>query len=87
MTETEFRNHVAARGGEVLEVSWEANRVPPLHAHDWLALGLVLEGDFTLEAAGVPTRYGVGEVFELGAGIEHRELSGSAGTRLVVAKL
>ena len=87
MTEAEFRASVTARGGELIDVEWEANRVPPVHAHDWLATGLVLRGEFTLEANGVPTRYGVGDVFELGAGIPHRELSGPEGTKLVAGKL
>ena len=87
MTEAEFRASVTARGGEIFEVEWEANRVPPVHAHDWFATGIVLEGEFTLDANGTPRRYGVGEVFELAAGIPHRELAGPAGTKLVAAKL
>lgn len=87
MTEVEFRAGITARGGELIDVEWEPNRVPPLHAHDWFATGLVLRGEFTLEANGVATRYGEGDVFELGAGIPHRELAGPDGTKLVAGKL
>ena len=49
------------------------------HQHPFDACALITAGDFTLVVDGVSTRYGVGEVFRLGAGIPHLEAAGPQG--------
>ena len=49
------------------------------HQHPFDACALITAGDFTLVVDGVSTRYGVGEVFRLGAGVPHLEAAGPQG--------
>ena len=49
------------------------------HQHPFDACALITAGDFTLVVDGVSTRYGVGEVFRLGAEVPHLEAAGPQG--------
>ena len=49
------------------------------HQHPFDACALITAGDFTLVVDGVSTRYAVGDVFRLGAGVVHLEAAGPQG--------
>ena len=59
---------------------WSPGRISARHAHDFTAIGLVLEGAFTLETPD-------GARFEVVAGTPHVEIVGAAGVRILSGRL
>ncbi len=88
MNESEFRASLAVRGCERIGiVEWEPGRLSPEHAHGFTALGLVLEGGFTLRTPTGARVLGAGDSFELAAGIPHVEDVGEQGARILSGRL
>ena len=88
MNEAEFRAVLDARGcTRIGLVEWEPGRLSPEHAHEFTALGLVLEGGFTLRTPTGARVLRPGDTFELAAGIPHVEDVGDQGARLLSGRL
>lgn len=88
MTEAEFRTHLAARGcSRIGIVEWEPGRLSAEHAHEFTALGLILDGGFTLRTPTGARALRPGDLFELAAGIPHVEDVGDQGARILSGRL
>ena len=80
MTTQEFHDELKANGfNEAVPIVREAGYALGEHQHPFDACALITSGDFTLVVDGVSTRYGVGEVFRLGAEVPHLEAAGPQG--------
>lgn len=86
MNRQDFEKAVAAEGYSPAHRVLEANMDVDPHDHAWDTKGLVIDGSFTIDCAGHARTYGPGDIFELGAGIEHSEQTGPAGAELVVGR-
>ncbi len=87
MTETEFRQQLAAQGFETfVVVEREANGSLDEHTHPFDAHALILEGDITIVCSGQATRCCPGETFQLGANTPHTESYGPQGVRYLAAR-
>lgn len=85
MTEKEFREHCKEKGyGEIKVKDYEPNLHDPLHTHDVSIMGLVLEGEITLEWEKGSTTYGVGEMCALDAGTVHAEKTDETGATIIL---
>lgn len=79
-----FEDGLRGAGHTVGESELQAGRATPEHAHAWDIRGMVLEGEFTVDAAGQSTTDRPGQVFEVAAGVPHCERHGPTGGRLLV---
>lgn len=86
MNRQEFETALSAEGYKPVHRTLDANMDVAAHDHAWDTRGLVLGGAFTIDCGGDARTYGPGEVFELGAGIEHTERTGPDGAELVVGR-
>lgn len=88
MNEAEFRAHLQARGcSRIGIVEWEPGRVSAEHAHEFTALGLILDGGFTLRTPRGARVLRPGDHFELAACIPHVEDVGEQGARILSGRL
>lgn len=88
MNPAEFEADLRARGCErIATVEWEPGRISLVHAHDFTARGLILEGEFTLATPDYARRLAPGDIFELAHGIPHVENVGPAGARILSGRL
>lgn len=86
MNRQDFETAITAEGYAPAHRTLEADmRVDP-HDHAWDTKGLVLSGEFIIHCEGEARSFGPGEVFEMGAGIEHFEATGPDGAELVVGR-
>ena len=77
-----FEAMLAAEGFQtVTSVSQPPGYAMGEHAHAFDACALILQGDFTITAAGVATHYGAGDIFRLPAGTVHTESAGPQGVQ------
>lgn len=87
MTETEFRQQLAAQGFETfVVVEREANGGLDEHTHPFDAHALILDGDITIVSGGQMVRCGPGETFQLAANTPHTESYGPRGVRYLAAR-
>lgn len=87
MTETEFRQQLAAQGFETFViVEREANGALDEHSHPFEARALILDGDITIVSSGRVIRCGPGETFQLDANAPHTESYGPQGVRYLAAR-
>lgn len=87
--ETAYREKVSAEGydaPEVLTKEAGATAGNEFHTHDFGASVLVLEGEITVITADGPTTCRVGDTFALDAHIEHKEVYGPDGLRMLIAR-
>ncbi len=82
--EDELREQGCANIGVV---EWSPGRISARHAHDFTAVGLVLEGAFTLETPDGARLLEAGARFEVAAGTPHVETIGAAGVRILSGRL
>ncbi len=64
----------------------DASYALDVHTHPFEAWGLVLEGEFVIEADGVATRFPAGRSFRLPAGVAHKEWAGPDGARYLAGR-
>ena len=64
-------NRLAADGCEVLFASYPAGTTIEEHTHDTDNWGIITQGALLLTTAGDVTRYGVGDWYEVRAGVPH----------------
>lgn len=84
MTEDEFRALAAGQGyDELRAVDYEPTSDGELHTHEFSALMLVTEGEFTLVYEDGSDTFGVGQTCELTAGTRHFEMTGALGAQLL----
>jgi quercetin dioxygenase-like cupin family protein len=86
MTPAEFEAALHRDGFEVTTGEVKPNEKRPAHSHDYAVRALVTHGDISLGYADGTRRYGVGDVFDLAAGVEHTESIGEAGVRYIVGR-
>lgn len=60
-----------AAGCDVLFASYRAGLLVDVHRHDTHNVGPVTNGELHLEQAGGEQRFGVGEWYRIGPGVEH----------------
>lgn len=84
MTEDEFRALAAEQGyDELRAVDYEPTADGELHSHEFSALMLVTEGEFTLVYESGSDTFGPGQTCELTAGTMHFERTGEQGATLL----
>jgi quercetin dioxygenase-like cupin family protein len=85
MGEEEFRALLASKGyGNVKVKDFAPNFYDPMHTHDVSIMGLVVEGEITLEWDSGETTYAVGDYCDFAAGTPHAERTGDSGATLVL---
>ena len=62
---------LAAQGCEVLFASYPAGTVIDPHRHPTENCGVITKGELFLTAGGVESRYGPGDWYHIGPGVEH----------------
>ena len=78
LTEEEFQN--------IVTVTREANGQLDLHSHPFEAKALILQGEIHVQVGDTEKFYKVGDVFQLGADIPHKERYGPAGVSYLVGR-
>ena len=87
MDEKQFRQTLSDEGfPDPVQVTWEAGKDNPNHAHDFYARGLVLSGEMTLGTADEVRHLKTGDNFSMRAGIPHWEKVGDAPVDLLVSR-
>lgn len=88
MDEATFRRERAAEGYETFkQVDWPAGHVNDMHAHDFGAHILILDGEITVTTKdGKTTTCRAGDTFALDANIPHEETMGPAGAKILSAR-
>lgn len=82
-----FENELQeASYGEVVDRRMEPGLVNPVHAHEFDARLLVLEGEMTIASEGSERTYRAGEIFEMPAGRRHSETAGPGGVRYLAGR-
>ena len=85
MTRVDFETELARDGYQLREAVIDPNTRRELHAHDYDARVLVLEGALTLVYENRQVRHEAGEECFVPAGTRHAEHTGDDGARFVVA--
>lgn len=87
MNETEFRQEVAKGGyGEPTLKEFQPHHSGgDLHTHEFSALAMVVEGEFTVEYEDGPVTHGAGDHCAVAAGTLHTEKTGDAGAKVLFA--
>lgn len=80
MTEAEFREQLKAEGYP------EAGKHNALHAHDFTAKGLILEGAVTISTDSEQQVCVAGDTFYMASGTPHEEKISNDGAKLLVGK-
>ncbi len=87
MNVDEFRTEATRRGyGEIAEIEWAAGTVNELHAHEFAATLLVLDGELSVTCDDGTVTCAAGETFSLPAGVPHSERVGPNGVRFLVGR-
>ena len=87
MNTQEFHDELKAnRFNAAVAIDREVGYALGEHQHPFDACVLITAGDFTLVVDGVSTRYAVGEVFRLGAGVPHLEAAGPQGASYLAGR-
>jgi quercetin dioxygenase-like cupin family protein len=85
MTESEFQRQLATHGyDEMRTLSYEPDQRPPLHHHEFSAMGMVTDGELTIVQEEASHTYRPGEWYEVPAGTTHAEHSGPTGATAVL---
>ena len=83
MNETEFRQRAADLGyGEPQAKEFPPNATSDLHTHDFSAIAMVAEGEFTVAYEDSAATFHAGDSCEVAAGTRHAEKSGPAGAKV-----
>ena len=83
MTRAEFEADLRREGYEIREGEFQPNHHRGVHAHDFDARVLVLDGSVTLVFGTGPVTYGPGDSCAVPAGTMHEEHTGEVGARYV----
>ena len=87
MDRTAFENGLREEGyGEVVDRRMEPHQVNRMHAHEFDARLLILEGAMTIAAEGGERTYRAGEIFAMPAGRPHSETAGPDGVRYLAGR-
>jgi quercetin dioxygenase-like cupin family protein len=86
MERAAFEAELSRDGYEVVDKTIPPDQDRRLHAHDFDARILVLEGELTVSIGEARTAHRAGEVFEVPAGTPHAEHTGAAGARFLLGK-
>ncbi len=86
MNEAEFETKLREDGYDVARRDLDPGHVAPEHDHPWDTRGMVLEGEFTVVQGGESRSYAPGEVFDVPAGVAHRERHGAGGGRILFGR-
>jgi len=86
VSEAAFRAELEAGGYEVIDVTWDVGHAERAHAHKFSAKLLCVQGSVQICTDAGASTYEPGDQFEMTAGMNHRELVGSQGVRLVVGR-
>jgi quercetin dioxygenase-like cupin family protein len=82
-----FGNELRERGyGEVVARRMQAGEINRMHAHEFDARLLVVEGAMTITTEGGERTYRAGEIFEMPAGRPHSETAGPDGVRYIAGR-
>ena len=85
MNEDEFKALCEEKGYSDIKIkSYEPDGYDPMHTHDLSIIGLVLDGQMTLELEEGSTSYKPGDICEFAAGTLHAERTGPNGARIVL---
>lgn len=86
MDQQSFERMLLDEGYKPVEREIEAGLSVDEHDHAWDTKGLVLRGSFTIDCGGGSRTYGVGQIFEVGAGVAHTEGTGDDGAHILVGR-
>jgi quercetin dioxygenase-like cupin family protein len=87
MDRTAFENELREQGyREVVDRRMEPRAVNPIHAHEFDARLLVLEGAMTIASEGGERTYCTGDIFKMPAGRPHSETAGPDGARYLAGR-
>jgi quercetin dioxygenase-like cupin family protein len=85
MTEEDFKALCEDKGyGDIKVKSYEPHGYDPMHTHDLSIIGLILEGQMTLEWEEGLTTYKPGDICEFAAGTLHAEKTGPKGAKIIL---
>ena len=85
MNEDEFKALCEEKGFSEIKIkSYEPDGYDPMHTHDLSIIGLVLDGQMTLELEEGSTSYKPGDICEFAAGTLHAERTGPNGARIAL---
>jgi len=86
MNEFEFKQHIESLGyGEAQVREFDANKSGELHTHDFSAILMVIDGEFSLAFEESTIQCALGEPHEVTAGMRHDERAGPTGARILLA--
>lgn len=88
MDEQKFRQQVASEGYTVGDIAVKpANDSNDFHAHDFAAKLLIIDGEITITTEdGKATTCRADDIFQLAAGIRHKEQVGADGVRILPSR-
>ena len=86
MDRATFEAGLARDGYAASEGSQPANHANPMHAHDFDARVMVLDGDITIEFPTGPVHYKAGDHCDVPAGTRHAERVGPNGVRFLAGR-
>lgn len=87
MTGEEFKKHLAENGySEAKRVEYKPGVDGELHTHEFSAMVMVAEGEFTIGYEDGDVTYRPGEFYELPAGTLHVERTGEAAAVILAGR-
>ncbi len=86
MNEADFRTEIEAQGYTLNERTWEAGVVNDTHTHPFSAKLLCVDGSIELTTPDGTFTCRSGDRIDVDAGVEHREVVGPQGVRLLVGR-